>query len=124
MKLSKKKTIMNAPKFPFYDPKKDPELQNYDLTWDMHLQRNAMASQIDIATYEIGTENFFTLIQYLNVTRGAGVGLSVIIIIIHQTLITPLNKKVGEDHTVISILLCAFAAKAVDHINGALCLVY
>lgn len=56
---------------------------------------------------------------YAFLTGGAGVGKSVVIRALYQTLYRMLNLKEGEDANEIRVLLCAFTGKAAFNINGS-----
>ena len=56
---------------------------------------------------------------YTFLTGGAGVGKSVVIRALYQTLYRFLNLKEGEDPNDIRVLLCAYTGKAAFNINGS-----
>ena len=56
---------------------------------------------------------------YAFLSGGAGVGKSIVIKALYQTLYRILNLKEGEDPDDIRVLLCAFTGKAAFNINGS-----
>lgn len=125
--------------FIHFDPNKESH-KEYDIGPDIGLPQKTTA--VEHSATRISEEDYCTLLQSLNekqrkfhdhvihwmrtkddplyafLTGGAGVGKSVLINAVYQSLQRLLCSKEGENPDEIRILLCAYTGKAAYNING------
>ena len=127
--------------FVFFNPDKVGGPKEYDI--GIELGTGCSAPSIEPTENILPNEDYLQLLRSLNMkqrqfynhvihwiktksepiyaflTGGAGVGKSVVIKCLYQTLYRILNLKEGEDPDDKRILLCAFTGKAAYNINGS-----
>ena len=127
--------------FIYFNPDRATEHREYDI--GIEIGCSVSASQIVTNDNVLPDEEYRTLLRSLNIKQrqfynhvvhwiktkdaplyaflsgGAGVGKSVVIRALYQTLFRMLNLKEGENPDDVRILLCAYTGKAAFNINGS-----
>jgi len=133
---------VESEEFLFFNPDKVAGPREYDIGIELG-SGHVSAATIEQTENILSDEDYLSLLRSLNqkqrqfynhvihwmktkdepiyafLTGGAGVGKSVVIRCLYQTLYRMLNLKEGEDPDDKRILLCAFTGKAAYNINGS-----
>ena len=134
-------TPVESEAFVYFNPDRVSEHRNYDIAIEIGCA--VSAPQINPHAIILPEEQYMELLRCLNnkqmhfynhvihwiktkdeplytfLSGGAGVGKSVVIRALYQTLFRMLNLRGGENADDINVLLCAYTGKAAFNINGS-----
>ena len=132
--------IIEADKFVYFNPNRVVEQRHYDI--GIELQSSCSVPPVETTGIMLPDDEYLTLLRNLNLrqreffnhvvhwikckdtpiyaflTGGAGVGISVVIRVLYQSLYRILNVRDGENPDDIRILLCAYMGFAAFNISG------